>query len=48
MDPEPIRESILNAVEECLDAQLRAVRRLRRAGGRQRKDKPDTQRGQKE
>jgi hypothetical protein len=32
MDPEPIRETILNAVEECLDAQLRAVRKLRRAG----------------
>jgi hypothetical protein len=32
VDPKPIREAILDAVEECLDAQLRAVRRLRRAG----------------
>jgi sugar-specific transcriptional regulator TrmB len=31
VDPKPIRETILDAVEECLDAQLRAVRRLRRA-----------------
>ena len=30
MDPKPIRETILDAVEECLDAQLLAVRRLRR------------------
>jgi hypothetical protein len=30
MDPKPIRETILEAVEECLDAQLQAVRRLRR------------------
>ena len=31
MDPKPIRDTILEAVEECLDAQLRAVRSLRRA-----------------
>jgi hypothetical protein len=31
VDPKPIRDTILEAVEECLDAQLRAVRRLRRA-----------------
>jgi sugar-specific transcriptional regulator TrmB len=31
VDPKPIRETILDAVEECLDAQLRAMRRLRRA-----------------
>ena len=30
MDPKPIRDIILEAVEACLDAQLRAVRRLRR------------------
>ena len=28
-----LRETVLQAVEECLDAQLRAVRRLRKAGG---------------
>ena len=36
MDPEPIRDTILEAVEECLDAQLRAVRRLRRGGSQSR------------
>jgi len=36
VDPKPIRETILGTLEECLDAQLRAVRRLRRAGGPQR------------
>lgn len=29
MDPDPIREAILSTVEACLDAQLRAVRKLR-------------------
>jgi hypothetical protein len=29
MDPDPIRETILETVEACLDAQLRAVRKLR-------------------
>ena len=29
MDPDPIRETILSTVEACLDAQLRAVRKLR-------------------
>lgn len=38
MDPKPIREAIFDAVEECLDAQLRAVRRLRGAGA----DRPKT------
>lgn len=32
MDPKPIRDTILETFEECLDAQLRAVRGLRRAG----------------
>ena len=32
MDPKPIRETILETLEECLDAQLHAVRGLRRAG----------------
>ena len=27
-----LRDTVLEAVEECLDAQLRAVRRLRKAG----------------
>lgn len=40
MDPKPIRETILDAVEECLDAQLRAVRRLRRAGPNSSKTSP--------
>jgi HB1, ASXL, restriction endonuclease HTH domain len=40
MDPEPIRQTILNAVEECLDAQLRAVRKLRRAGANSSKTSP--------
>jgi hypothetical protein len=31
MDPDPIRETILETVEACLDAQLRAVRKLRGA-----------------
>ena len=31
VDPQPIRDTILGALEECLDAQLQAVRRLRRA-----------------
>ena len=31
MDPDPIRETILETVEACLDAQLRAVRKLRNA-----------------
>ena len=29
MDPDPIRDTILETVEACLDAQLRAVRKLR-------------------
>ena len=29
MDPDPVRETILETIEACLDAQLRAVRRLR-------------------
>ena len=29
MEPDPIRETILSTVEACLDAQLRAVRKLR-------------------
>jgi HB1, ASXL, restriction endonuclease HTH domain len=29
MDPDPIRDTILEVVEACLDAQLRAVRKLR-------------------
>ena len=29
MNPDPIREIILSTVEACLDAQLRAVRKLR-------------------
>ena len=29
MDPDPIRETILETVEACLDAQLHAVRKLR-------------------
>jgi hypothetical protein len=33
VDPKPIRDTILGTLEECLDAQLQAVRRLRRAGG---------------
>lgn len=36
VDPKPIRDTILEAVEECLDAQLRAVRRLRRGGSQSR------------
>ena len=32
MDPKPIRDTILDTLEECLDAQLQAVRRLRRSG----------------
>lgn len=40
MDPKPIRETILDAVEECLDAQLRAVRRLRRSGADSSKSRP--------
>jgi HB1, ASXL, restriction endonuclease HTH domain len=32
VDPKPIRDTILETFEECLDAQLRAVRGLRRAG----------------
>ena len=32
MDPKPIRDTILETFEECLDAQLRAIRGLRRAG----------------
>jgi HB1, ASXL, restriction endonuclease HTH domain len=31
MDQDPIRETILETVEACLDAQLRAVRKLRSA-----------------
>jgi HB1/ASXL restriction endonuclease-like protein with HTH domain len=31
MDQDPIRETILETVEACLDAQLRAVRELRNA-----------------
>jgi hypothetical protein len=31
MDPDPIREAIFETVEACLDAQLRAVRKLRGA-----------------
>jgi hypothetical protein len=31
MDPDPIRETILETVEACLDAQLLAVRKLRSA-----------------
>ena len=34
MDPDPIRETILETVEACLDAQLRAVRKLRGASSR--------------
>jgi hypothetical protein len=30
VDPKPIRDTILETFEECLDAQLRAVRGLRR------------------
>jgi hypothetical protein len=30
VDPQPIRDTILGTLEECLDAQLQAVRRLRR------------------
>ena len=40
VDPKPIRETILNTVEECLDAQLRAVRRLRRSGAHSSKSSP--------
>ena len=32
MDPKPIRDTILETLEECLEVQLRAVRGLRRAG----------------
>ena len=32
MDPKPIRDTILETFEECLEVQLRAVRGLRRAG----------------
>jgi HB1, ASXL, restriction endonuclease HTH domain len=31
MDPDPIRQTILETVEACLDAQLRAVRKLQSA-----------------
>jgi hypothetical protein len=34
MDPDPIRETILETVEACLDAQLRAVRKLRSASSK--------------
>ena len=40
MDPKPVRESILEAVEECLDAQLWAVRRLRRTAPNSSKTSP--------
>lgn len=30
MDSEKVREAVLDAVEACLDAQLRAVRRIRK------------------
>lgn len=32
VDPKPIRDAILSTLEECLDAQLQAVRRMRRSG----------------
>jgi len=32
VDPKPIRDTILETLEECLEVQLRAVRGLRRAG----------------
>ncbi len=34
--PEDLRDTVLSAIEECLDAQLRAVRRLRKG------EAPDT------
>lgn len=34
MEPDPIRETILSTVEACLDAQLRAVRKLRSTSSR--------------
>jgi hypothetical protein len=39
MDPDPIREIILDTVEACLDAQLRAVRKLKGASTTERVQK---------
>ncbi|HTD14568.1 MAG TPA: hypothetical protein VK673_05285 [Chthoniobacterales bacterium] len=40
VDPKPIRDAILGTLEECLDAQLQAVRKLRRIGAQSPKATP--------